>query len=204
MIEQSSEAPASSHRAEGADVSQRRARRVIAAALAMSLATGGASAETRPPAAAKAPAASVNIFQEQAGRLGVRKCANLFAAMGETVSHGSSYTVQALTERAAPDGHGVQGVVGMTYNTPGYSAQAAGIVMAAPVGGKCEGQLVRVAPFQRACKDVVALLPAGSTAAGSLSGVPLYTLGSNQGQAMLVSSGGACVVVTVARGADFG
>ena len=62
----------------------------------------------------------------------------------------------------------------------------------------------RVAPFQRACKDVVAMLPAGSVTAGSLSGVPLYNLGGNKGQAMLVAAGNACVVVTVARGADIG
>lgn len=200
MTERSSKVCASLHQEEG---SRSRARRLIAVALAVSLAAG-ASAETRPPSAAKAPATGVSVFQEQAGRLGVRRCANLFGALGQTVSHGAAYTVQAQTGGSAPDGHGVQGVVGMTYNTPGYSAQAAGIVMAAPVGAACEGQLVRVAPFQRACKDVVAMLPAGSTAAGSLSGVPLYTLGGNQGQAMLVSSGGACVVVTVARGVDVG
>ncbi|MCW4461507.1 hypothetical protein OK349_07285 [Sphingomonas sp. BT-65] len=154
--------------------------------------------------AAKAPAA--NVFQEQAGKLGVRRCANLFAALGNTVSNGAAYTVvtQAGGAAAVADGHGVQGVVGMAYNTPGYAAQAAGVVIAAPVGTKCEGQLVRVAPFQRACKDVVGQLPAGSTAAGSLSGVPLYILGGNQGQAMLISSGNSCVVVTVARGADVG
>ncbi len=160
------------------------------------------SVAATPQAAPRAKPA--NPFQDQASKLGVRKCANLFSALGQTVSVGSSYAVQAQTESTAPDGHGVQGVVGMTYKTPAYSAQAAGIVMAAPVGTKCEGQLVRVAPFQRACKDVVALLPAGSTTAGSLSGVPLYNLGGNQGQAMLVASGGSCVVVTVARGTDTG
>ncbi|WP_423602476.1 hypothetical protein [Sphingomonas sp. MS122] len=150
----------------------------------------------------KAPVASV--FQDQAGKLGVRRCANLFAALGETVSNGAAYAVQTQTGGAAADTHGVQGVVGMTYNTPGYAAQAAGVVIAAPVGTKCEGQLVRVAPFQRACKDVVGQLPAGSTAVGSLSGVPLYNLGGGQGQAMLVSNGNSCVVVTIARGADVG
>ena len=154
--------------------------------------------------AATPPVKPVNAFQDQASKLGVRKCANLFSALGQTVSNGSTYTGQVQTEKGAPDGHGVLGVIGMTYNTPTYSAQAAGVVMAAPVGAKCEGQLVRVAPFQRACKDVVALLPAGSVAAGSLSGVPLYNLGGNQGQAMLVASGGSCVVVTVARGTDTG
>jgi hypothetical protein len=150
------------------------------------------------------PAKPVNPFQAQAGQLGVRKCANLFSALGQTVSLGADYSGQVQTEKAAPDAHGVVGVVGMTYKTPAYSSQAAGVVVATPVGTKCEGQLVRVAPFQRACKDVVALLPAGTVSAGSLSGVPLYTLGGNQGQAMLIASGPACVVVTVARGADVG
>ncbi|MDQ8754662.1 hypothetical protein RCO27_00325 [Sphingosinicella sp. LHD-64] len=132
----------------------------------------------------------------------MRRCANLLSALGQTVAYGSTYTVHTQAEPAAPDAHGVQGVVGMTYDTPGYSGPAAGIVLAAPVGEGCEGQVVRVAPYQRACPDVVALLPAGSVQAGMLSGVPLYTLGGNQGQALLVASGGACVVVTVAQGKD--
>ncbi|MGK6353998.1 hypothetical protein ACMGDH_02075 [Sphingomonas sp. DT-207] len=173
--------------------------RLVPAALVAIIAGSGQVTAQSQQAAAKAPAASV--FQDQASKLGVRRCANLFAALGETVSNGAVYTVVAQSGGAAADGHGVQGVVGMTYNAPGYTAQAAGVVLAAPVGEKCEGQLVRVAPFQRACKDVVGQLPAGSTPAGNLSGVPLYILGGNQGQAMLVSSGNSCVVVTVARGA---
>lgn len=153
---------------------------------------------------AAAPAQPANPFQAQVGQLGVRKCANLFSALGQTVALGSDYSGQVQTEKAAPDAHGVVGVLGMTYKTAAYNSQAAGVVVATPVGTKCEGQLVRVAPFQRACKDVVALLPAGSVIAGSLSGVPLYNLGGNQGQAMLIASGNACVVVTVARGTDIG
>jgi hypothetical protein len=180
---------------------QHRRLAALLATLGIGLASGaGVSAMARQAAAPS----SARVFHEQATKLGVRRCANLFAGMGEVVSNGAAYTVQTQTGGAAPDGHGVQGVVGMTYNTPGYTAQAAGVVLAAPVGGKCEGQLVRVAPFQRTCKDVVGQLPAGSTVAGSLSGVPLYNLGGGQGQAMLVSSGDACVVVTVARGADVG
>lgn len=177
-----------------------RSWRLIPVALMAVLAGSGAAQSKQ--AATKAPAA--NVFQEQAGKLGVRRCANLFAALGNTVSNGAAYTVQTQTGGAAADAHGVQGVVGMTYDTPGYAAQAAGVVIAAPVGTKCEGQLVRVAPFQRACKDVVDQLPAGSTAVGSLSGVPLYNLGGGQGQAMLVSNGNSCVVVTIARGAEVG
>jgi hypothetical protein len=153
--------------------------------------------------AAKA-ATTANPFQDEAGKLAVRKCANLFSALGRTVTNGAAYGVQSQAEKTSPDTHAVQGVVGMTYSGSGYSGQAAGIVLAAPVGQGCEGQLVRVAPFQKPCKDVLGLLPAGSTSSGVLSGVPLYTLGGNQGQAMLIASGTGCVVVTVARGVDAG
>jgi hypothetical protein len=181
-------------------VSGRGVRRLMLATLGTAFLVGNVAAAPQ----AAAPAQPANPFQAQVGQLGVRKCANLFSALGQTVALGSDYAGQVQTEKAAPDAHGVVGVVGMTYKTPAYSSQAAGVVVATPVGTKCEGQLVRVAPFQRACKDVLALLPAGSTAAGSLSGVPLYNLGGNQGQAMLIASGPACVVVTVARGADVG
>lgn len=182
------------------------------AVFAALLASGGqAAAQTNQarsnPArnqAAAQPAPAASVFQQQANQLGVRRCANLFTALGNLATYGAAHSVQTRAENTAPDAHGVQAVVGMTYNTPGYSGQAAGIVMAAPVGNRCEGQFVRVAPFQRPCKDVVALLPAGSTAAGNLSGVPLYNLGGNQGQALLVASGNACVVVSVAPGADLG
>jgi hypothetical protein len=33
----------------------------------------------------------------------------------------------------------------MTYATPRYKAQAAGVVFASPVAGHCEGNMVRVA-----------------------------------------------------------
>lgn len=180
----------------------KRPQRRLAAFVAMAgiAFAGGAGVSAVAQQAATPPAAS--LFQDQASKLGARRCASLFAAMGNTVVHGAAHGVQTQVEPAAPDGHGVQGLVGMTYNTPDYSGQAAGIVLAAPIGEKCEGQLVRVAPFQRTCQNVVALLPAGSTRAGMLSGVPLYNLGGNQGQALLVQSGGACVVVTVAQGRD--
>jgi hypothetical protein len=158
-----------------------------------------AAAQNGPAASPNAPA--VSVFSTEAGKLGVRQCVNLYSALGQMVSLGSDYTVVTQTEPSAPDAHGVQGVVGMTYSGPDHSGQGAGVVLAAPVGNACEGQVVRVAPFERSCTDTVALLPAGSAPVGSLSGVPLYDLG-NQGQALLVSSGSSCVVVTVARAAE--
>ena len=145
---------------------------------------------------------SENPFPAEASRLGVRKCANLYSALGQTVSFGSDYAVLTQVEPSEPDAHAVQGVVGMAYSAPNYSGQAAGVVLATPVGDRCEGQLVRVAPFQRSCAETVGLLPAGSAAVGDLSGVPLYNLGENQGQALLLSSGAGCVVVSVARAAE--
>lgn len=180
---------------------ERRRRRISFIAVFPMLLAAAAPAMAQ-SADAQAPAA--DPFRDQADQLGVRRCADVFSALGRTVAWGSTFAVQTQAADAEPDAHSIQGVVGMTYSTPDYSGQAAGIVSAAPAGGGCEGQLVRVAPFQRACPDVLELLPAGSEPAGELSGVPLYNLGDNQGQALLVSSGETCVVVTVAQGADTG
>ena len=141
---------------------------------------------------------SFDVFRQQTERLGVRRCANLFSAAGQMTTAGSTYAVQVQANRENPNAHATRGVVGITYDTPDLRGQAAGVVMAAPVGQGCEGQLVRVAPFQKPCAEVLGLLPAGSTPAGKLMDVPLYNLGGNRGQAMLVSSGSSCVVVTVA------
>lgn len=147
---------------------------------------------------ASAPAQPIDAFRQQAEQLGVRRCAGLFSAAGAMTTAGSTYAVQVQTSADNPDSHAVQGVAGISYDTPELSGSAAGVVLAAPVGQGCEGQLVRVAPFQKPCAEVLDLLPSGSKPAANLMEVPLYDLGGNQGQAMLVSSGNACVVVTVA------
>lgn len=140
-----------------------------------------------------------DAFRQQADQLNVRRCANLFSTAGRIATEGSTYGVQVQADRKAPDAHAVQGVAGITYKTQELNGQAAGVVMTAPVGQGCEGQLVRVAPFQKPCSEILGWLPKGSTPVGDLAGVPLYNLGGNQGQAMLVASGKTCVVVTVAR-----
>lgn len=156
------------------------------------------SAELAAAQSAPAATAAPNPFQDQAQQLGANRCASLFGALGQIVTLGSNYAVQADVASRAPDAHAVQGVVGMTYNLPELKGQAAGVVVAVPNGETCEGNLVRVAPFQKSCQDVLSLLPSGSKPAGELSGLPLYDLG-DQGRALLVSSGATCVVVTVAR-----
>lgn len=148
-----------------------------------------------------AEAAGGNAFLAQADQLGVRQCAGVFAGLGNALTFGSSYTVRAQAQEEDPDAHAAHGLVGMTYADPTYSGQAVGVVMAAPVGQGCEGQMVRVAPFQQSCRDVVDLLPAGSVLSDDLSGVWLYDLPDNEGQAMLVPGPGSCVAVTVIGGA---
>jgi len=168
------------------------------ATAAVLLGSSQAAAQSQP--AAPAPAAqNVDAFRQQADQLAVRRCANLFSAIGQTATAGSTYAVQVHANRDNPDAHAVQGVAGINYDTPEIRGQAAGIVLAAPVGNACEGQLVRIAPFQEPCPQVVSLLPAGSRESARLAGVPLYDLAGNQGQALLVTSGNSCVVVTVAQ-----
>jgi len=158
---------------------------------------GNKPAETR-PAAAGVPAAQ-SPFQTHVSQAGVRTCANVFAALGQALTAGSTYAVQTQWDNTSPDTHAVQAVAGMSYDLPDYKTQAAGVVYASPVGQTCEGGFVRVAPFQRSCQDVVGTLPKGSVLADNLSNTMLFNLANNGGQALLVPTGSTCVVVSVAR-----
>jgi hypothetical protein len=159
-------------------------------------------AETKPaeskPVTADASAGKTP-FQTHANQAGVHTCANLFAALGQALTAGSTYAIQTQWDSTSPDTHAVQAVAGMSYNLPNYKTQAAGVVIASPVGQTCEGSLVRVAPFQKSCQDVEQTLPKGSVAADNLSNTMLFNLADNGGQALLVPTGNTCIVVSVAR-----
>ncbi len=170
----------------------------IASVVSPPVSAAPASAPTTPNAASP----GTRVFAEQAGKLGAQKCARLYSVLGDLVSHGADYAVRTETNKQAPDAHLIQGAVGMTYNLPDMKGQAAGLVFASPVANGCEGHLVRIAPFQKPCQQVVKDLPAGSVAAADLSGVPLYQLGGGQGQALMIASGASCVVVTVTPGSQ--
>ena len=177
--------------------------RLLVATLAIaSVGSLPASAAPTPAAPAAVSPGGARVFAEQAGKLGAQKCAALYSALGNLVSHGADYAVRTETNKEAPDAHLIQGAVGMTYKLPDLNGQAAGLVFAAPVANGCEGHLVRVAPFQKSCAQVVKDMPAGSVPAANLSGVPLYQLGGNQGQALMIASGTSCVVVTVTPGSQ--
>jgi hypothetical protein len=150
----------------------------------------------------QAQAATTNLFAAQAKQLGVNKCADVYAALGQGLTFGAAHAVHTETSETAPDAHVVEGVVGLTYDLPDLKGQAAGVVTAAPVGDSCEGHFVRVAPFQKSCGEVASFLPQGSVPVTDLAGVPLYNLGSGQGRALLVPSGESCIVVSVAQGSQ--
>ncbi|WP_162254666.1 hypothetical protein [Sphingomonas sp. Root241] len=177
--------------------SARRPKRRLTAVTAMvGVAFAGGAGVSALAQQAAAPAAA-NLFQEQAGKLGARKCASLYAALGQGMTQGAAYTLKTETSKEAPDAHIVQGMVGMAYNLPDLKGPAGGILLATPMPQGCEGYMVRVAPFQKTCAEVLRLLPAGSVEEQRLSGVPQYRLGGNQGQALVIPSGSTCVVVTL-------
>jgi hypothetical protein len=157
-----------------------------------------APAGTGKPLAGDASAANTP-FLTHANQAGVHTCANLFAALGQALTTGSTYAIQTQWDKTSPDAHTVQAVAGMSYDLPDYKTQAAGVVFASPVGQTCEGSLVRVAPFQKSCQQVAQTLPKGSVAADNLSNAMLFNLADNGGQALLVPAGNTCIVVSVAR-----
>jgi hypothetical protein len=183
-----------------APVKRRRRSRAFATLLGLALIGHICAFAPLAAAATAAPAnapANVDLFRDQANKLGARTCANVYEALGQGLTHGAGFAVKTEADPSAPDAHIVQGVMGMTYDLPDLKGPAGGVVLAAPGTGGCEGYLVRVAPFQKPCAEVVSLLPAGSTAGQALSGVWRYQLAGNQGQALMIPSGSTCVVVTL-------
>jgi hypothetical protein len=152
-----------------------------------------ATAQSQAPESAK----DDTPFRKHISQAGIRTCANLFPVLGQALTFGSTYAVNTQWNKTSPDAHSVQAVTGMSYDTPDYKEQAAGVVVASPTATGCEGTFVRVAPFQKPCQEVITTLPQGSTLAETLSGMPYYNLANNSGQALLISSGNSCVVVSV-------
>src|SRR5215217_6286681 len=156
-----------------------------------------AVAETNQPN----PALAETPFLQHAKEAGLQSCSNIFPALGQMLTTGTTYSVQSIWNNEAPDKHLVEALVGMNYATQGYSGPAAGLVFAAPTASVCEGTMVRVAPFAANCADVPALLPKGSKLANNLGQVSVYELANGGGNAMLLPTGNSCVVISVASAA---
>lgn len=138
-------------------------------------------------------------FARHANEAGVTTCASMFAALGDMLTAGSRYGVQSFWNRQAPDAHAMQALVGMSYETEGYSGPAAGYVFAAPDGATCEGSMVRIAPYPVSCEDVLSILPEDSERINALREVAVFSL-SDGGQALLLPMDASCVVISVASG----
>jgi hypothetical protein len=159
-----------------------------------------AVAETNPPSQPD-PALADTPFLQHAKQAGLQSCSNIFPALGQMLTTGTTYSVQSIWNNEAPDKHVVEALVGMNYATQGYSGPAAGLVFAAPTASVCEGTMVRVAPFAASCADVPALLPKGSKLANNLGQISVYELANGGGNAMLLPTGNSCVVISVASAA---
>ncbi|MER9760574.1 hypothetical protein [Mesorhizobium sp. M0138] len=156
-----------------------------------------AVAETNQPN----PALAETPFLQHAKEAGLQSCSNIFPALGQMLTTGTTYSVQSIWNNEAPDKHLVEALVGMNYATQGYSGPAAGLVFAAPTASVCEGTMVRVAPFATNCADVPALLPKDSKLANNLGQISVYELANGGGNAMLLPTGNSCVVISVASAA---
>ena len=159
-----------------------------------------AVAETNPPSQPD-PALADTPFLQHAKQAGLQSCSNIFPALWQMLTTGTTYSVQSIWNNEAPDKHVVEALVGMNYATQGYSGPAAGLVFAAPTASACEGTMVRVAPFATSCADVPALLPKGSKLANNLGQISVYELANGGGNAMLLPTGNSCVVISVASAA---
>jgi hypothetical protein len=172
-------------------------RRILAAAAGLALVVDVSLLTPVAATAATAAPATAAVFRDQANKVGARSCADVYEALGQGLTRGAAFSVKTEADQTAPDSHLVRGLLGLAYDQPDLKGPAGGVVVAAPGQGGCEGYLVRVAPFQKPCAEVVSLLPAGSTAAPALLGVWQYQLAGTQGQALMIPSGSTCVVVTL-------
>jgi hypothetical protein len=147
------------------------------------------------------PAQPPTVFDEHVRQGKIVKCANVFGALGRLVAAGSTYSVKTNWNSDAGDAHAVQSIVALSNVNPANAGQrAAGVVFAAPVGGSCEGTLVRVIPTTDNCQVVAAELAKQNGQTGVLGDMALMTM-PNGAQVMLVPSGNACVAVSVLQGA---
>ncbi|MHB2265956.1 hypothetical protein [Aliihoeflea sp. PC F10.4] len=146
---------------------------------------------------------STNPFEQHIEQSGIQTCSALYAALGDSLTGGSSYGIQSFWNESNPDANAIEGIVGLDYQSEHYAGPAAGYVFASPNGAGCNGAMVRVASFQAPCSEIPNILPEGSTPLSDLGQVGAYRL-STGGQALLLPIGNGCAVVSVVSGVDQG
>jgi len=152
-------------------------------------------------AQAQPPGENLSVFDQQARQAGIVACAQTFSALGRGMSANFLFATQSQWSAKDANEHSIQSLVALKpHEGTGVQQPDAGIVFAVPVGGKCEGHLVRVTPVEVACTEVAARL---SKAGGEVRPFGELALAAvaDSGQVMLIPFNNSCVTVTVLRGA---
>lgn len=135
-------------------------------------------------------------FADHAHKAGIKKCESVFSTLGKTLTSGSQYNLRSSWNEGEPDKHAIHSLVGMKINSRDYSGPAAGVVFASPNGLGCQGTVIRVVPYPKACDAVVKILPSKSRKVSELGPVTAWDLADNGGEVLLLPSGQSCVVVS--------
>lgn len=139
-------------------------------------------------------------FSTHAQEAGIRACAGLYDALGDSLTGGSRYSLRTAWSEETPDERPIEGLVGLSYEAPTYTGEAAGYVFAVPGGQSCTGAMVRVAPFQESCDDVPSRLPPSSEPVEDFEALRIYAL-ADGGHVLLLPVASGCAVISTLAGA---
>ncbi|MCL2716975.1 MAG: hypothetical protein FWD68_21115 [Alphaproteobacteria bacterium] len=155
-----------------------------------------------PHGGAQPPAQGPSVFEDHVKKSGIVACARVFTGLGARMTNNVSYAAQSQWDSKAGNRHAIQALVALKPAPGGAEGQAdGGIVFAAPVGGSCEGHLVRVTPVSSSCGEVAAELAKSSGSNRPLGDLSVSAM-PNGSQVMLIPFEKACVTVTVLRAAE--
>jgi len=158
--------------------------------------------EQAQPTSSPQPAAGpvqASVFEQQVREAKIVSCARMFSALGNGMTRNFDYTAQSRWDGRSANDHAIASMVALKPHAqaPGLQPDG-GVIFAAPVGGACEGQVVRVTPVARACPDVAAQLAKSNGQSSPLGEMALMTMPGGV-QVMLVPFDRACVTVTVLK-----
>lgn len=146
------------------------------------------------------PAQTPTVFDQHARQGKITTCANLFGSLGRGLATGTTYSAQSHWNESAGNAHTVQSLVAMKSETKNPGQVTAGVVFAAPVGGACEGGVVKVTPTAQSCPALAADLIKGNGRSAVLGGLTVVALPNGE-QIMLVPWQNACVAVATLQAA---
>jgi hypothetical protein len=156
------------------------------------------AAQPTPESPASAGQPAPTVFDEQARQGQLATCAKVFGALGRGLAADAAFTARTQWDSKAADAHSVQSIVALSRGSGDSALESAGVVFTAPVGGACEGTMVRVTPANDNCQTLAAALGKLNGQSASLGDLALIAL-PNGAQIVLVPFGNACIAVTTLR-----